>query len=98
MANDVQVPNAFLLAARNALLIQDAVNLSGIVKAMAHDMDAIWDEARKQGKGTDWVNQHPIVTTYLDKLRSLNGWKDSNETGTDYCTVRELVKEAQLLD
>lgn len=32
----------------------------------------IWPEARKAGKGTDYVNTHPIVTLFLSKLISLN--------------------------
>jgi hypothetical protein len=36
-------------------------------------MDVLWPEARRIGQGTSWVNTHPIVYLYLDKLASLNG-------------------------
>jgi hypothetical protein len=36
-------------------------------------MPVLWDEARKQGQGTDWVNRHPIVRVFLSKLADLNG-------------------------
>jgi hypothetical protein len=61
-------------AARTALGCQDACNLSGVLasfKEIVHEV--IWPEARRLGKGTDWVNQHPICVLFLSKLCSLNG-------------------------
>jgi hypothetical protein len=61
-------------AAKVALECQDACNLSGVLasfKEIVHEV--IWPEARRVGKGTEWVNQHPIVTLFLSKLCSLNG-------------------------
>ena len=60
-------------AARVALECQDACNLSGVLasfKEIVHEV--IWPEARRLGKGTEWVNQHPICTLFLSKLGSLN--------------------------
>ena len=63
-------------AAQTALDVQDAVNLSGVLasfKEIVHEV--LWPEARRLGKGTDFVNSHPIVTLFLSKLCSLNrGW------------------------
>ncbi len=61
-------------AAQTALDCQDACNLSGVVssfKAIVHEV--LWPEARRLNQGTDWVNKHPIVTLFLDKLDDLNG-------------------------
>jgi hypothetical protein len=61
-------------AAKTAIECQDACNLSGVLasfKEIVHEV--IWPEARRVGKGTEWVNQHPIVTLFLSKLCSLNG-------------------------
>src|SRR6266566_6841421 len=60
-------------AAKTALLVQDACNLSGVL-ASFHNivMDVLWPEARRLGKATEFVNTHPIVTLFLDKLASLN--------------------------
>lgn len=60
-------------AAQTALDISGAVSLSGVL----HSLDEIvtkvlWPEARKLGKGTDWVNTHCIVTLFLFKLMALN--------------------------
>jgi hypothetical protein len=61
-------------AAQLALEVQDACNLSGVAYAFAEKvLPAIWNESRQQNKGTDFVNSHPIVTLFLDKLASLNG-------------------------
>jgi hypothetical protein len=63
-------------AARVALDCPDACNLSGVLasfKEIVHDV--LWPEARRLGKGTEWVNQHPICTLFLSKLASLNGSK-----------------------
>jgi hypothetical protein len=60
-------------AARLALECQDACNLSGVLasfKEIVHEV--LWPEARRLGKGTEWVNQHPICTLFLNKLGSLN--------------------------
>jgi hypothetical protein len=60
-------------AAQSALDVQDACNLSGVAKSLAGPvMDALWAEARLKGHGSDFINQHPIVTLYIDKLASLN--------------------------
>jgi hypothetical protein len=61
-------------AAREAIAVQDAVNLSGVLHSF-HEIvsEVLWPEARKQGKGTDFVNRHPIVTLFLHKLCDLNG-------------------------
>jgi len=60
-------------AARTAIEVQNACNLSGVLasfKEIVHEV--IWPEARRIGKGTEWVNTHPIVTLFLSKLCSLN--------------------------
>lgn len=60
-------------AAKLAIDIQDACNLSGVLgsfNTIVHDV--LWPEARRLNKGTDWVNQHPICTLFLDKLCDLN--------------------------
>jgi len=61
-------------AAALALEVQDACNLSGVTYSFAEKViPAIWEESRRLNKGTDFVNSHPIVTLFLDKLASLNG-------------------------
>jgi hypothetical protein len=66
--------------AKEAIQIQDACNLSGVVHSFSRAMETIWAEAREgEGKGTEWVNTHPIVTLYIDKLLDLNRRSDAFE-------------------
>ena len=61
---------------QDALAVQDACNLSGVVKDFARVVDLIWAEARELDKGTDYVNQHPVCVLYIDKLASLARCQD----------------------
>jgi len=61
-------------AAKLALDVQNASNLSGVLHSLDEIVsDVIWPAARRQAKGTAYVNSHPIVTLFLHKLTSLNG-------------------------
>ena len=54
-----------------ALLSQSACNLSGLVHSLSQAMGLIWEEATEQGKGTDYVNSHPIVRLYVEQMSFL---------------------------
>lgn len=56
-----------------ALQSQSACNLSGIAKWFSTTMSLIWDEAKARGKGTDWVNQHPICRLFAEQCAHLSG-------------------------
>ena len=74
-------------AANEALAAQDACNLSGVLASFhAVVSDVIWPEARRLGKGTAWVNGHPIVAMFLAKLTDLNG------LANDYCRAYDACK------
>ena len=45
-----------------------ACNLGGVVHSWSKWGSALWDEARRLGKGTDWVNQYPLNLIVADKL------------------------------
>jgi len=51
----------------------DACNSSGLIKDFAVDIDEIWKEAWELGKGTDYVNSHPLIIIFADKLLQLAG-------------------------
>lgn len=59
-------------AAKQALDIQDACNLSGVAFSFARAMQAVCDEASRIGAGTNWKNYNPIVTLFLLKMAELN--------------------------
>ena len=54
-----------------ALLSQSACNLSGLVHHLSKAMELIWQEAKEQEQGTDYVNSHPIVRLYLEQMNFL---------------------------
>lgn len=56
---------------KQALEVQEACNLSGVVHSFDAILSRLWDEARRLGKGTDWVNTHPICVLFADKISSL---------------------------
>jgi hypothetical protein len=70
-------------AAQLAIDIQGASNLSGVVHSFSRVMTVLWAEANRQGKGTDWVNRHPIAVLLADKVRSLTG--DDFASAWDEC-------------
>jgi hypothetical protein len=61
-------------SAQQAIDCQDASNLSGVLatfKTIVHEV--LWPEARRIGRGTDWINRHPICYLFTYKLLALNG-------------------------
>lgn len=59
---------------KRALDVQDACNLSGVVNSFSSVLSKIWEECRKvDGRGTKWVNEHPISILYSSKISSLSG-------------------------
>jgi len=49
----------------------DACNSSGVIHSLDRWLVEIWTEANELGKGTDYVNSHPIVIMVADKLLQL---------------------------
>jgi hypothetical protein len=85
-------------AAQTSLDVQDACNLSGVAKSLAGPvMDALWAEARRTERGTDFINQHPIVTLFIDKLASLNRtqYAEPSVFANAYEAVHKIAEGAQ---
>lgn len=58
-------------AARMALAVQNASNLSGVARSFATVQSVLSAEAQRLGKGTDWKNAHPINQLILVQLAHL---------------------------
>jgi hypothetical protein len=56
---------------QSAIDVQDACNLSGVVHSLVDILSSIRSE--KDFSGTAYVNRHPIVVLYVNKLASLTG-------------------------
>ena len=78
---------------KRAIDVQDASNLSGVVHDFSRVMTRVWVEARREGMGTDWVNAHPIVILYSNKISSMCGSSDSYQFSQAYeiCKERSYV-------
>jgi hypothetical protein len=60
-------------AAQDAIEVQNACNLSGVVHSFSHILtDVLWPAAREGNHGTDWVNQHPISKLFASKIEDLS--------------------------
>lgn len=81
-------------AAKEAITVQDACNLSGVVHAFSRIMsEVLWPEAHQLGKGTDWVNQHPISVMFSSKIASLTGSEVDSSFGEAYAKCSEMAEK-----
>lgn len=56
---------------KEAIIVQDAVNLSGVVHSFSAVMEKLSKEAFDRGLGTNWKNSHAIAVLYASKIASL---------------------------
>lgn len=56
-----------------ALLAKDTHNVGALVHQLSWVLDKIWAMAKRDGEGTTWVNQHPIVRLYAQRISELCG-------------------------
>lgn len=77
---------------QNAIFVQSACNASGVAGSLKEVYSKLWDEATSRGKGTDWVNQHPIAVLYCHQLNHLCGRENMESDiyfwAHEYCTQR----------
>lgn len=64
MKTEIHHAHALQRAAKDALLVQSACNLSGVVRSWATITEILWEEARRQNAGTAFVNTHPICQLF----------------------------------
>jgi hypothetical protein len=60
--------------AKEALAVQDACNLTGVVHSFSRAVTRL--RRCLPGESTRTYNTHPIVRAWIDKLVSLSGWHD----------------------
>jgi len=58
-------------AAQDALAIQDASNICGVVQAFARSMLTVLDDCRAKGQETDAARRHSITLLFMDKLNDM---------------------------
>ncbi len=73
-----------------AYACQDACNLSGVVNSFTRAIARLWKIAHEgSGKGTEWVNTHPVCKLFSSKIVSLSG----EPTGDDWNNAYQEAKK-----
>lgn len=75
-----------------ALLVQDACNLSGVVHSFSLMLTKLWDEAHELGRGTEWVNRHPISVLYSNKIAQLSGSEIGSVFEESYYKAKDITE------
>lgn len=63
----------YIAAAKDALFVQSASNLSGIIFTLHKALLAVNARRHELEKGTDWVNKHPILYLFSVQIGHLTG-------------------------
>ncbi len=69
--------------ALQAVEVQDASNLSGVVHTFDKVVSHLHSHSWHLKKGTAWVNRHPITQAFVDKLASLAGVQGITDAALD---------------
>ena len=77
-----------------AMHVQNACNLSGVVRSWAEMMPKIWAEANANSLGTDYVNCHPINVLFASKVASLTGCEMPLAFADAYSKVQRTIENA----
>ncbi len=65
--------------AAEALGVQDACNLSGVVVSFSNAIREVRARMEQEGKGsTDNINRHPICMLFADKISDLTGTRNAS--------------------
>ena len=81
--------------AREALQVQDACNLSGVVRSFAVAIGRLRELLPHAG--TDEINTHPICMLWSDKIASLTGTQGAgfSTLSEAYTTVYAMVETSE---
>lgn len=81
----------------DALLIQDACNLSGVVHSFSSTMSRLREIlSQDEGFSTEKLNRHPIAILYSSKISSLTGSEVGMEFVRAYDSAKEVVNREVL--
>ncbi len=79
-------------AAQHAIQVQNSCDLSGVIRQWNEIVIDLWEEANRQGRGTEWVNRHPINKLFANKVVQLTQL-DESKFGLDYEWVKEVADD-----
>jgi hypothetical protein len=80
--------------AKDALDVQDACNLSGVVHGFSRAMTELREIARSEGwENTEKLNKHPVCIMWSDKIASLTGSIDLLQFSKAYVWAKGVIGE-----
>lgn len=85
--------------AEEALRIQDACNLSGVVHSFSNIITEVRTRLEAEGKGgSDSVNQHPICRLFADKVAHLTGTQSlgNDEVSLAYRWAYDTINQGKV--
>ena len=86
-------------AAKQALEVQNACNISGVVHSFSHILsDTLWPAAREGNRGSDWVNQHPISKLFAEKIADLSRVDYGSLAFSDAMDACEAIADGKIPD
>lgn len=70
----------------DALMVQSACNLSGVVHSFNEILTRLVKEAQERGKDTDWINTHPICVLFAEQISHLtkSDYSEAYKTCTEW--------------
>lgn len=84
---------------KNAILVQDACNLSGVVHSFSQAMTKIWATLEAEGRAsTNAANSHPIAVLYASKIASLTGCSNLGYFTEAYNACHRMAESRELSD
>jgi hypothetical protein len=78
-------------AAKLALGMRGACNLAAVADLLPVVVGVLREEADRLGADWDWVNEHPIITLFLQSMADLNGYQIVERL--DMRSARRAVEE-----
>jgi hypothetical protein len=77
---------------QTALDIQNACNLSGVIRCWTEMTARIWEDIWASGGGTREFNRHPINVLFASKVESLTEASDFSNFSSCCETIEKKVK------
>lgn len=73
---------------KDAIMSQGACNLGGLIHGWARAITQLQAEARAAGKGTDWINTHPVNILFAEQVYALTGYSNGYSAAYAECTTK----------
>ena len=76
-----------------AIQVQDACNLSAVVRSFAKVTEDLWILARERGEGTDWVNNHAVTRLFAHKVSLLSNCNSHSTMEDAWSDIGEMTRK-----